>query len=67
MQVLPTRVDRRDDDFIANHKAMTERLAEFDALQAEARMGGGQKYIDRHRARGKLLVRERIELLLDVG
>ncbi|CAN5277809.1 carboxyl transferase domain-containing protein [soil metagenome] len=67
MQVLPTRVERRSEDFIANHKAMTERLAEFDALQAEARMGGGQKYIDRHRARGKLLVRERIELLLDVG
>lgn len=65
MQVLPTRVDRRSEDFIANYKALSERVAEFESLQAEARMGGGQKYIDRHRARGKLLVRERIELLLD--
>ncbi|HSL26124.1 MAG TPA: carboxyl transferase domain-containing protein [Acidimicrobiia bacterium] len=65
MQVLPTKVDRTSEDFQANRKAMTEKLAEFEALQAQARMGGGQKYIDRHRARGKLLVRERIELLLD--
>ena len=27
--------------------------------------GGGEKYVDRHHARGKLLARERIELLLD--
>ncbi|MDQ3501916.1 MAG: acyl-CoA carboxylase subunit beta, partial [Actinomycetota bacterium] len=66
MQVLPTRVDRRSEEFIANHKALTERLAEFEVLQAEARTGGGQKYIDRHRARGKMLVRERIESLLDL-
>ena len=66
MQVLPTRVDRRSEEFIANHKALTERLAEFEVLQAEARTGGGQKYIDRHRGRGKMLVRERIESLLDL-
>ncbi len=66
VQVLPTRVDRRSEEFIANHKALTERLAEFEVLQAEARTGGGQKYIDRHRARGKMLVRERIESLLDL-
>ena len=29
--------------------------------------GGGQKYVDRHHARGKLTARERIELLLDPG
>ena len=27
--------------------------------------GGGEKYVDRHHARGKLLPRERIELLVD--
>ena len=27
--------------------------------------GGGEKYVDRHHARGKLLARERIELLVD--
>jgi acetyl-CoA carboxylase carboxyltransferase component len=65
MQVLATKVDRRSEDFLANHKATTEKLAEFEALQHQARMGGGAKYIERHRARGKLAVRERIELLID--
>ena len=29
--------------------------------------GGGEKYVDRHHARGKLMPRERIELLVDEG
>ena len=65
MQVLRSRVDRRSEEFASNYRASVDRLEEFEALQAQARLGGGQKYIDRHRARGKMLVRERIELLLD--
>jgi acetyl-CoA carboxylase carboxyltransferase component len=65
MQVLPTRVDRTAEEFAANRTAMLERLGEFEQLLEQARMGGGQKYIDRHRQRGKLLIRERIELLID--
>ncbi len=67
MQVLPTRLDRKSEEFQANHAAMTEKIAELEELQAEARMGGGVKYVERHRERGKLLARERIELLLDPG
>ena len=44
---------------------MEEKLAEFEALMEQARQGGDEKYIQRHRDRGKLLARERIELLLD--
>jgi acetyl-CoA carboxylase carboxyltransferase component len=44
---------------------MLERLAEIDALLDRLRGGGGPRYVERHRARGKLLPRERIELLLD--
>ena len=44
---------------------MLERLAEIDMELALARGGGGERYVERHRARGKLLPRERIELLLD--
>jgi acetyl-CoA carboxylase carboxyltransferase component len=44
---------------------MLERLAEIDGLLAQARAGGGAKYVERHRARGKMLPRERIDLLLD--
>ncbi|MFT4083776.1 MAG: carboxyl transferase domain-containing protein [Nocardioides sp.] len=46
---------------------MEARLAELDAEHAKAVAGGGQKYVDRHHARGKLLARERIELLVDEG
>jgi len=46
---------------------MLEKLAELDAEHAKAVAGGGQKYVDRHHARGKLLPRERIELLVDEG
>ncbi|WP_113702634.1 acyl-CoA carboxylase subunit beta [Nonomuraea lactucae] len=44
---------------------MLGKLAELEAEHAKAVAGGGEKYVERHRARGKLLARERIELLLD--
>nr|WP_246199425.1 carboxyl transferase domain-containing protein [Actinomadura syzygii] len=44
---------------------MLEKLAALDAEHAKALDGGGEKYVTRHRKRGKLLARERIELLLD--
>jgi acyl-CoA carboxylase subunit beta len=65
MGVLASRLDPGSDAYRANRAANLELLAELDRLLAEARAGGGQKYVDRHRARGKLLARERIELLLD--
>jgi len=46
---------------------MEAKLAEIAAEQEKAIAGGGPKYVDRHRSRGKLLARERIELLLDPG
>ncbi|WP_240489877.1 acyl-CoA carboxylase subunit beta [Actinomadura atramentaria] len=44
---------------------MLAKLADLDAEHAKALAGGGEKYVTRHRKRGKLLARERIELLLD--
>ncbi|HET6750018.1 MAG TPA: carboxyl transferase domain-containing protein, partial [Actinomycetes bacterium] len=65
MGVLASRLDPGGDAYRANRAANLELLAELDRLLAQARAGGGQKYVDRHRARGKLLARERVELLLD--
>ncbi|NYG54046.1 acyl-CoA carboxylase subunit beta [Nocardioides perillae] len=50
-----------------NREAMLEKLAALDAEHAKAVAGGGEKYVARHHARGKLLPRERIELLVDEG
>ncbi len=60
-----SRLDTSGDDYLARREAMLAKLAELDAEHARAVAGGGGKYVDRHRARGKLLARERIELLVD--
>jgi len=44
---------------------MVEKLAALEGEHAKALAGGGAKYVERHHKRGKLLARERIELLLD--
>ncbi|WP_426246219.1 acyl-CoA carboxylase subunit beta [Nocardioides sp. LHG3406-4] len=46
---------------------MLARIADLDAEHAKAVAGGGATYVDRHHARGRLLPRERIELLVDAG
>lgn len=51
----------------SHREAMLAKLADLDAEQAKAVAGGGEKYADRHHARGRLLPRERIELLVDPG
>jgi acetyl-CoA carboxylase carboxyltransferase component len=65
MEVLGTKIDPRSEEYQENRAAMEAKLAEFEALMEQARQGGGEKYIQRHRDRGKLLARERIELLVD--
>jgi acetyl-CoA carboxylase carboxyltransferase component len=55
------------DQISANREAMLDKLAALDAENAKAVAGGGEKYAARHHERGKLLPRERIELLVDPG
>jgi acetyl-CoA carboxylase carboxyltransferase component len=65
MPTLSTAVDPRGPSYLDNRRAMLDRIAELDEALDAARAGGGERYTQRHRARGKLLPRERIELLLD--
>lgn len=44
-----------------------EKIKELVELRAEARLGGGQKAIDKQHAKGKYTARERIAQLLDEG
>jgi acyl-CoA carboxylase subunit beta len=67
MPTLTTSVDASSDTFRTNRKGMLELLAAHEAALERARSGGGPRYQERHRERGKLLARERIELLLDLG
>jgi acetyl-CoA carboxylase carboxyltransferase component len=65
--VLASHVDRAADTYLTNREANLRVLAEHDEQLDLARAGGGPRYAERHRARGKLLARERVELLLDRG
>ncbi len=65
MEVLRSHVDTRSQTYGANRAAFLEQLGYLGEQLRLANAGGGEKYVQRHRARGKLLARERIELLLD--
>ncbi len=65
MEVYQAQLDREGPRYRENRAEMLARLAEIDEQLALARAGGGEAYVARHRSRGKLLARERIELLLD--
>jgi acyl-CoA carboxylase subunit beta len=63
--VLTSHVDTRDETYQANRQAQRALLKELDKQLELALAGGGERYQQRHRDRGRLLARERIELLLD--
>ena len=65
MDILPTHVDPRSEQFRENAARMTALVAELRERLAAARQGGGPRYLQRHREQGKLPVRDRIDKLLD--
>ncbi|HET9457603.1 MAG TPA: carboxyl transferase domain-containing protein [Candidatus Limnocylindrales bacterium] len=70
MPVLRSRLDPASPEARANHDAMAALVAELRERQARLAgrgAGGDDRSIARHRERGKLPVRERIDLLLDPG
>ena len=46
-------------------RAISRRSQEVSDALAKANAGGGEKYVSRHLARGRILPRQRIEMLLD--
>ena len=65
MTVLSSRVDADAEEFVANRTALLGLIAELDAQNLVSIAGGGERATARHHGRGRLLARERIELLLD--
>ncbi len=65
MPVLTSRLDLADAAYRANRTAQLALIDQLNAQLELAMAGGGERYQQRHRQRGKLLARERIELLLD--
>jgi 3-methylcrotonyl-CoA carboxylase beta subunit len=67
MSRLVTLVDTKSEAFEKKAEAFSGLVQELRKNSAEARRGGGEKAQRRHRERGKLPARERIERLLDPG
>jgi len=67
MDRLPTRVNRSDPEF---EQRRQHNLGLLDQLRERLNVafeGGGGKYVERHRSRGKRLARERIDRIIDPG
>jgi acetyl-CoA carboxylase carboxyltransferase component len=65
--VLQSALDVSGEDYAANLKHNSELVSLLHEQLAITRAGGGAKYVERHKQRGKLLARERIDLLVDPG
>jgi 3-methylcrotonyl-CoA carboxylase beta subunit/propionyl-CoA carboxylase len=67
MDLYQTRIQASSPEFQNNRDRMAQLVAELKRRTDQARQGGGEKYLERHRSQGKLPVRERIEKLVDPG
>jgi len=67
MPVLGTNVDPRSEGFRANAAAMQALVDDLRAKTAQIAVGGSESARQKHVARGKLLVRDRVAALIDPG
>jgi len=67
METLPSAVNFHDDEHKANRAQMDAVMDEYRGKMRAAMMGGGEATIEKHKKRGKMLARERIDALLDDG
>ncbi len=67
MPVLETKLNARSADFVANATAMRALVDDLNAKVNKAALGGGDVARARHTSRGKLLPRDRVQMLLDPG
>lgn len=65
MYRLESRIDTKSRDFGENKRQMQKLVREYRQRLAEARKGGPPQAQEKHRARGKLTARDRLERLLD--
>ena len=65
MTTLASKLNPRSEEFRNNAQAMRALVDDLNAKLAQIVLGGGDAARERHVARGKLLPRERVEMLLD--
>jgi len=65
--VLTSQLERESDEFAGRRERMEGLVAELRERTAQVADGGGESAVERHRGRGKLTARERIDRLVDPG
>ena len=67
MALIRSAINTSSAEYGANYAGMQAALDKLRAELARSTEGGGARYVRRHLERGKLLPRERVEMLLDEG
>ncbi len=65
MQILKSNINPNSQQFKENYAGMKELVQKLEQYMEEGRFQGKEKHIERARKRGKMLARERLELVLD--
>ena len=65
MITLKTKIDINSDDFKNNKQKFIKLLDEYRQILKSSTRGGSERSVEKHKKRGKLLARERINLLVD--
>ncbi len=63
--VMRSKVDTRSETFETNRTGNLQKLEQVHEALHKANGGGGEKYVARHLGRGRILPRQRLEMLLD--
>ncbi|MGK0257141.1 MAG: 3-methylcrotonyl-CoA carboxylase beta subunit, partial [Candidatus Azotimanducaceae bacterium] len=67
MAAIETQVNPRSQEFVENTEHMQALVDDLQGLVEAIKQGGGERNQERHKSRGKLLPRDRIDALLDPG
>ncbi|KAF1046160.1 MAG: Methylmalonyl-CoA carboxyltransferase 12S subunit [Herbaspirillum frisingense] len=67
MPQIESKLNPRSEDFLNNREAMQRIVDDLKQKVAAIAEGGGQAAREKHLARGKLLPRDRVQMLLDPG
>ncbi|MEZ7960191.1 MAG: hypothetical protein QMC01_10740 [Pseudomonadales bacterium] len=67
MAVITSDINPRTADFIENVEHMQSLVDDLQTTVEQIKQGGGERYQERHKARGKLLPRDRVDALIVPG
>lgn len=65
--IIESALDTSSSDYKKNYNHMTSLVEEWRGKISVAKLGGGEESLKKHKSRGKLSARERIEGLIDPG